>query len=116
MISAANADEKGVMNTQDAWKLDLKSGKLNTPFEHFTILADGEVENEIEGFDAPKGNAIMGIKVWATDIEESPYMVKSVGSQIGFNVTGEIQIYKTEPEQPPRDNPFGYDIQFTAYE
>ncbi|MEZ9525140.1 hypothetical protein [Enterovibrio norvegicus] len=116
IVAVVQAEEKDVMCSDQAWKLELKSGKLTTIFEHFTVLADGQVEDLIEGFDAPKGNAIMGVKVWASDIEEPPYMVKSIGDQIGFKVTGEIQIYKTGPEQPPRDNPYGYDIQFTPYE
>ena len=84
--------------------------------KHFTVLAEGVVVQLIEGFEAPKGNAIMGIKVWASDIEEPPYIVKSIGKQIGFDVTGEIQIYNTEPEQPPKENSYGYDIQFTPFD
>jgi len=53
--------------------------------------------------------------VWATDIDEPPYIVESIGSQIGFEVTGEIQIYATEPEEPPRENPHGYGIKLTPF-
>ncbi len=104
------------MEDEKDWKLKLRYGKQTTPFSHFTVLADGVVGDLIEGFECRKGNAIIGIKVWATDADESADMIKNIGSQIGFNVTGEIQIYETEPEKPPRENPFGYDIQFTSYE
>ena len=116
IIGTVQADTIKSMNTSTTWKLDLKSGKFETPYKHFTVLAEGVVGELIDGFDTPKGNAIMGIKVWASDIEEPTYMVKSIGEQIGFDVTGEIQIYDTEPEQPPKENPYGYDIQFTPFD
>jgi len=56
----------------------------------------------------------MGMKTWATSSGESADMIKVIGQQIGFTVTGNIQIYETEPIQPPREKPFGYDIIFTA--
>ncbi|MCL1106330.1 hypothetical protein [Shewanella algicola] len=104
------------MSDDSDWKLKLRYGKETTPYTHYTVLAEGVCGEMAEGFSCPKGNAIMGIKVWATDIDEPPYMVKSIGSQIGFEVTGEIQIYATEPEEPPRENPHGYDIQFTPFD
>lgn len=104
------------MNNESGWKLKLRYGKETTQYTHYTVLAEGICGEMIDGFTCPKGNAIMGIKVWATDIDEPSHMVKSIGSQIGFDVTGKIQIYETEPEEPPRENPHGYDIQFTPYE
>ena len=116
ILDTVKADTIKPMENTNTCKLDLKSGKLETPYKHFTVLAEGVVVQLIEGFEAPKGNAIMGIKVWASDIEEPPYIVKSIGKQIGFDVTGEIQIYNTEPEQPPKENSYGYDIQFTPFD
>lgn len=52
----------------------------------------------------------------ATDADELADMLRVIDSQIGFEVTGEIQIFETELEQLPRDNPFGYGINFTPYE
>lgn len=46
------------------WKLKLRYGKLKTPFSHFTVLADGKVIKEMDGFDCPKGPAWMGIKTY----------------------------------------------------
>lgn len=58
----------------------------------------------------------MGMKTWAMSTDESADMVRVIGEQIGFTVTGRIQIYDTEPVQPPRENPYGYDIKFTPYD
>lgn len=69
------------------WKLKLRYGKETTPYTYFTVLAEGICGDMVEGYSCPKGNAIMAIKVWATDIDE-----------------------------PPRENPHGYDIQFTPFD
>ena len=116
VIAPAHGEVSKLKTNENNWKLKLQSGELSTPYSHYTVLAEGICGDLIEGFSCPKGNAIMGIKVWATDIDEPPYMVKNIGSQIGFEVTGEIQIYETEPEETPRENPHGYDIQFTPFE
>ena len=104
------------MENENDWKLKLRYGKEATPYTHYTVLAEGKCGEMIDGFACPKGNAFMGIKVWASDLDEAPLMAKSIGAQIGFEVTGEIQTYETEPKEPPKDNPYGYDIQFTPYE
>ena len=58
----------------------------------------------------------MGMKTWASSPDESADMVRVIGSQIGFTVTGRIQVYETEPVQPPGDTPRGYDITFTPFD
>ncbi|WP_206099632.1 hypothetical protein [Rheinheimera riviphila] len=98
------------------WKLKLRYGKETTPYKHFTALSDGLVGDMVGGFECPKGPAIMAMKTWATDAGESADMLRVIGAQIGFEATGEIQVYETEPEQPPKDNPFGYGINFTSYD
>lgn len=98
------------------WKLELRYGKTTTPYKHFTVLADGIVGELAEGFSCPKGNAYMGVKVWALSTEQASDMLQYFGEQIGFTVKGNIQVYSTEPEQPPQENPFGYDIKFTPYD
>jgi hypothetical protein len=97
------------------WKLKLRYGKLTTPFKHYTVIAPGEVGDLADGFECVKGNAYMGIKVWAESVDESADMIQSIGEQIGFIVTGDIEIYETDPEQPPQEDPFGYDITFTPF-
>lgn len=97
------------------WKLKLRYGKLSTPYKHYTVIASGEAGDLVEGFDCPKGNAYMGIKVWAETIEESADMIQIIGEQIGFIVKGNIEVFESEPEQPPGEDPFGYDINFTPF-
>jgi len=56
------------------------------------------------------------MKTWAADSDESADMIKVIGAQIGFFVDGEIQIYDSEPSEPPAENPFGYDISFSPHD
>jgi hypothetical protein len=105
------------MNQEDKdWKLKLRYGKFKTTFQHFTVLADGEVGQLVDGFECPPGRAWMAMKAWATDSNESADMIQVIGEQIGFTVDGKIEIYETEPEQAPRDKPYGYAIGFTPYD
>lgn len=97
------------------WKLDLRYGRIVTPYKHFTAIADGVVGELEEGFRCRPGPAVMAMKTWASDADESCDMVRSIGKQIGFSTTGKIEIYETDAEQPPGDNPHGYDITFTPY-
>lgn len=102
------------MEEQD-WKLKLRYGKLKTPYKHFTVLGDGQVNDLIEGFECRKGSAYMGIKIWAESIDESADVFSNIAEQIGFKITGNIEVFESEPEQPPGKNPFGYDINFTPH-
>ena len=102
-------------NTNKDWKLKLRYGKLQTPFKHVTILAEGVVRELRDGYVCPPGDAFMGMKAWALSDEQAADMIKTIGSQIGFEVTGEIQIYYSEPLEPPQENPYGYDINFHSF-
>ena len=42
-------------------------------------------------------------------------MVQSIGEQIGFKVTGKIEIFDTEPEEPLKKNLYGYDMNFAPF-
>ncbi|EDP57551.1 hypothetical protein [Vibrio sp. AND4] len=42
-------------------------------------------------------------------------MLNVIGEQVGFHIKGKVEIYNTEPEEPPKENPFGYGIDFTPY-
>lgn len=97
------------------WKLKLRYGKLKTPFQHFTMIVEGTVERLGEGFACPKGSAFMAMKVWAISGEEACDMIRAIAEHIGFNVTGRINIYETESTSPPREKPYGYDINFTPF-
>lgn len=103
-------------DSDPSWKLKLRFGKIKTPFQHFTAIAEGIVGELIEGFECPSGSAFMGMKTWATDAEESADMVRVIGEDIGFMITGQIMVYESEPQKPPRESPFGYDIQFTPFD
>jgi hypothetical protein len=97
------------------WKLKLRYGKTKTDFKHFTVLADGIVGELKDGFECRPGRAWMAMKTWAHDSDESADMIQVIGEEIGFNVDGKIEIYDTEPNEPPKDKPYGYDINFTPY-
>ena len=93
-----------------------KIENYNSKYTHYTVLASGVVEDLEEGFECPKGNAYMGMKIWAESLDESADVYQSIAKQIGFNVTGDIEIYQTDPMEPPGQNPCGYDITFTPFE
>ena len=105
--------------TQDTpepdWKFKLRYGKITTQFQHYTTISEGVAGNLGGGFSCPPGPAFMAMKAWASSSEEAAHMARSFGSHIGFTVTGRIHIYTTDPEQPPKENPFGYDINFTPF-
>lgn len=98
------------------WKLDLRYGRTSTPFRHFTLIADGVVGDLVEGFSCRSGPAVMAMKTWASDADEAADMATSIGRQIGFSVSGKIEVFETDAEQPPRQNPHGYAIGFTPYD
>jgi len=98
------------------WKLRLRYGKWKTPFTHFTTISDGIVEDLAHGFACRSGPAIMGMKLWAETQTEAIEMTRAIGRKIGFRVTGRIQLYTTEPDEPPREQPYAYGVNFHAYE
>ena len=97
------------------WKLKLRYGRLTTPFQHYFVLAEGVAGALRAGFDCPAGPAFMGMKAWAASPEEARHMAAVIGRDIGFDANGRIDIYEAEASQPPRENPFGYDIRFTPF-
>ncbi len=98
------------------WKLKLRFDKTRTPYHHFTSLADGVVGDLAEGYSCRSGKAWMSMKTWASSTDESAKMIKVIGEQVGFKVIGQIEVFETESEEPPKGNAFGYDIQFTPYD
>lgn len=61
------------------WKLKLRYGLLKTNYKHFTVLADGVAGDLTDGFECPNGRTWMGMKVWATNADESTDMIKLIG-------------------------------------
>ena len=78
-------------------------------------MAEGIVGDLKGGFACRQGPAFMGMKMWATSADEATDMMHVIGQDIGFTVSGRVQIYETEPAEPPGDAPHGYDIQFTPF-
>ncbi len=97
------------------WKLKLKNGTFQTKFLHLSVVAEGMANSIPEEFSCPPGKAYMSMKTWSSSTQESAHMAETLGKQIGFEVTGKIDVYETEPTQPPQQNPFGYDISFVRF-
>lgn len=97
------------------WKLKYKYGINKTSYNHYTVLARGVGKNIEKGFNCPDGNAVMAMKIWSTTYEEAADVFQSIGTQIGFTTTGDIEIFDSEPEEPPQENPSGYNINFTPF-
>src|SRR5205814_4411249 len=83
------------------WKLRLRYGQLRTAFKHYTAIAEGVAGVMNNRYPCRPGNAFMAMKTWATSPEESAELVRMVGERIGFRVTGNTEVYDSEPEQPP---------------
>ena len=58
----------------------------------------------------------MAMKTWAMSPKESMDMIVAIGQQIGFEVTGRVEVFDTEAKEPPSETSRGYDIKFTAYD
>ena len=86
-----------------------------TDFTHYTLLADGHVIAPNVDFGIEPGPCIMSMKVWARDVEQAADMIVDIGKQLGFHADGELQVFVSDPEEPVEDQPYGYDVQFTAY-
>lgn len=98
------------------WKLELRYGRLRTPFSHFTAIASGRAGDLAEGFTCRPGPAVMAIKLWAESADHAIALTRSIAVRHGFDASGRIQIYQTEPDEPPREHPHGYGISFHAYD
>ncbi|MCZ4244485.1 hypothetical protein [Pedobacter punctiformis] len=92
----------------------LKYGKYKTQYNHYTALAAGTV-TDLQAFSCPNGNAYMGMKMWVKSFEDCVELFQSVGMQIGFSIADEIEIYETEPIEPPAEHPYAYDINFNPF-
>ncbi len=58
----------------------------------------------------------MAMKGWATDADAAADLRRFTSGRIGFKMAGRVEIHETPPDQPPRENPFGYDISFVPYD
>ncbi|MCV9965484.1 hypothetical protein OIU34_26760 [Pararhizobium sp. BT-229] len=94
----------------------MRYGKLKTAFRHFTIIADGEIATSNPDYGTTAGAAaFFSMKAWALDSEQAADMVVTIGQHLGFESTGEIQLYDTDPEEPPGEKPRAYNLNFHQY-
>lgn len=104
------------------WRLKLRYGKIKTPYHHYVVMLDGYAESELTDYDSnvcPQGNAWMSVKVWANDADEAAEIARAIASSIGFQVSKSnhsILVYSTEPDMPPKENPYAYDSKFFPYQ
>ncbi|NML66583.1 hypothetical protein HHL22_15345 [Hymenobacter sp. RP-2-7] len=94
------------------WKLKLRYGKLTTIYQHFTSITEGVVAKES---DYAVGNAFMALKMWVKDDSEAIDLVSSVAKQVGFVIKDKVELFNTDPIQPPQQEPYGYDLKFTYF-
>lgn len=104
------------MENDKDWKIKLRYGKLKTPFQHYSIIAEVIIPEYIKDFEAKPGKAYVGMKAWIKHIDDAFELVEDVGGQIGFEVTGKIDVYETSPDSPPDENPYVYNINFSYYD
>jgi len=98
------------------WKLKLRFGKIKTPFIHYTLIAPVLISGYNEIYSAEPGNAFVGIKVWAENMDKAAELFKCLAEDAEFKIIGNIEIYETNPIEPPKDISFSYGINFSYYE
>lgn len=99
----------------DDWKSLYQAGKLNTPYKHFSVIAEGVAGRDTGQYGGKPGPAFLGMRVWASSAEEARDMTRLFAERVGFALKGKIEVYDTEPIEPPRDAPHAYSIKFTPY-
>lgn len=102
-------------NQDSDWRLKLRYGKLTTPFTHFTLIAEGRIVRPLPVNGNACSQAFMRMKIWCEDEEAAQDILMSVAQDVGFETSGQIYFYKTDPDVPPRSTPIVYDIGFTPY-
>jgi len=97
------------------WKLKLRYGQLTTNFIHVTLIGDGKVITVNEEYNTELGPAVMALKAWVESHDEAFNMIAAIAEHLGFELKGRIELFETEPDDPPKEKQFGYAINFTAY-
>jgi hypothetical protein len=101
--------------TDSDWRLKLRYGKLTTPYIHLTLIGDGRIIRPLPVNGEVCSRAFMRMKVWAGNNEAAQAIFLSTAPDVGFEADGQIYIYETEPDIPPRNTPVAYDIGFNLY-
>tara|TARA_R110002072_G_scaffold109555_1_gene236970 strand:+ start:119 stop:460 length:342 start_codon:yes stop_codon:yes gene_type:complete len=102
-------------NAPDDWKRKLSDGEIETAFTHYAMVADGRVVEPSAEFKTEAGPSVLSMKAWAKDPEEAGDMIVAISNHLGFKIADKVDIYVTEPDAPPKDKPYGYDLNFTPY-
>ena len=97
------------------WKALYEAGKLNTPYKHFSAIADGVAGPLAVQYGGKPGSSWLGMRLWAASADEATQMFRVFAEQAGFAVKGKIEVYDTQPAEPPRDAPHFYGVKFTPY-
>lgn len=56
------------------------------------------------------------MSAWASSIDEAADMIEEVSAQVGFSITGNIEVFESEATEPPRDVPYGYKFGFAPFD
>ena len=99
----------------DDWKALYQAGKLNTPYKHFSVIADGVAGPGAVQHGGRPGPSWLGMRLWATSADEAIHMFRLFAEQSGFAVKAKIEVHDSEPLEPPRDAPHAYGVKFTPY-
>lgn len=97
------------------WKLKLRYGKLKSPFSHYTIIAPVLIDKLNEEHNAQSGKAYVGLKIWAENVDEAASMFQNFADVAHFEITGNIELYETDPREPPTEKPYSYGVTFSYY-
>ena len=104
------------MDSSSDWKLKLRYGKAVTPYQHFSLIGGGMMLDESNKYDCRVGTAVMSAKIWALSETDAADTFQMMGDKVGFYVDQTIEVFKTEPDEPPTDYTYGYDIGFIPYD
>lgn len=99
----------------DDWKSLYQAGQLNTPYRHFSVIAEGVAGPNTRQYGGKPGPAFLGMRIWASSVEEARQMTRRFAERVGFVFKGKVEVYDTEPVEPPRADPHAYSIKFTPY-
>ena len=105
-----------VADAPTEWKRQYQRGALVTPYKHYSVIADGVAGQRTEEFGARPGPAFLGMKVWASSTAEAAHMARLFANRSGFALQGKIEVYVTEPTEPPREKPHADGVKFTPYD
>ena len=103
-------------NVPSDWQALYRNRTLITPYKHYSVIADGVAGKSSREFESTPVPAFLGMMIWASSPEEAAHMVHLFTKRVGFRVKGEVEVYVTELDEPPQQNPHAYRIKLTRYD